>query len=79
MILVDWSDAALNLDYLQASSDTRVVGAQLAHLVRTYESSLWLHAEDVHCIGHSLGAHLCGYMGKRLNYLGIQMGRITGL
>lgn len=31
---------------------------------------------DLHCIGHSLGGHVCGYSGKAVNGT---MGRITGL
>ena len=30
--------------------------------------------EDMHILGHSLGAHVAGYAGERLRYLG----RITG-
>lgn len=34
----------------------------------------------VHCIGHSLGAHLSGYIGYTLQRdFGLTLGRITGL
>jgi len=32
------------------------------------------HTEDIHVIGHSLGAHIAGYAGARTRNLG----RITG-
>ena len=32
-------------------------------------------SSDFHCIGHSLGSHICGYAGSRINGLG----KITGL
>ena len=35
-----------------------------------------LRYDDVHLIGHSLGAHCVGYVGKNLTG---QIGRITGL
>lgn len=34
-----------------------------------------MNPEDVHIIGHSLGAHTAGYAGERIEGLG----RITGL
>ena len=33
-----------------------------------------VHAEDVHMIGHSIGAHVAGYAGERI----ANLGRITG-
>ena len=30
--------------------------------------------KNVHCIGHSLGAHVCGFAGKE-----VKLNRITGL
>lgn len=38
------------------------------------QSIVGLEPENVHIIGHSLGAHIAGYAGKRLKNLG----RITG-
>ncbi len=32
-------------------------------------------ASDFHCIGHSLGSHICGYAGSRI----LGLGKITGL
>lgn len=32
-------------------------------------------ASDFHCIGHSLGSHICGYAGSRI----VGLGKITGL
>jgi hypothetical protein len=51
------------------------VGAEIAKLVNTMISNAGAKASDFHCIGHSLGAHICGYAGSRISGLG----RITGL
>ena len=76
--MVDWSDGSQNVNYFQSASDTRMVGAKLAHLVRRHNKRFGLDPDDVHCIGLSLGAQTCGYMGKRLNTLGLPMARISG-
>lgn len=42
-------------------------------------------ASLVHCIGHSLGSHVCGFLGKKVNsniesgIFNSKLGRITGL
>ncbi|XP_023228761.1 pancreatic triacylglycerol lipase-like [Centruroides sculpturatus] len=74
VIIVDWSGGN-QLPYTQATSNTRVVGAEIALLVETLEEVVGLKRSDVHIIGHSLGAHIAGYAGERLPGLG----RITGL
>lgn len=79
VFIVDWSGGAkpmLPLDYGQAVSNTRHVAKLVAGFVNqlNYMSS----QEDsghFHCIGHSLGAHICGFIGYAVKNLG----RITGL
>ena len=78
MIIVDWSGGALTINYFQAASDTRVVGAEIAYLLQQYEDEHYLDLRDVHCVGLSLGAQTCGQMGKRLRKLGLEIGRISG-
>ncbi|XP_061185463.1 inactive pancreatic lipase-related protein 1-like [Saccostrea echinata] len=75
IIMVDWSPGANNVCYLQAAANTRVVGAVTARLLRTLRDEHFLSYTDVHMVGHSLGAHTCGYVGRRER--GIS--RITGL
>ena len=38
------------------------------------QNTIGARPEDMHILGHSLGAHVAGYAGERLRYLG----RITG-
>jgi pancreatic triacylglycerol lipase len=63
------------LPIFQATANTRLVGLEIAHLVKRLQEDFELRLEDVHLIGHSLGAHTAGYAGERLPGLG----RITGL
>ena len=55
-------------------ANTRVVGAILAKLVLTLVDKAGLKLRDLHVIGHSLGAHVSGYVGRRLPGIA----RITG-
>jgi pancreatic triacylglycerol lipase len=80
VIVVDWQGGS-NPPYTQAVANIRLVGAMTAHLLH----DLSKHTGDkkldhVHCIGHSLGAHLSGYVGYTLQSLfNLTVGRITGL
>ena len=67
VILVDWSQGAVFIQpnisnflsyvpYLQAAENTLIVGKKVAALLR----SAGINLNNVHCIGHSLGAHCCG-------------------
>ncbi|KAM6184770.1 pancreatic lipase-related protein 2-like [Rhynchocyon petersi] len=80
-ICVDWRGGS-RTTYSQAVQNVRVVGAQIAFLINVMRCSdppqkeLELCHENVHLIGHSLGAHVAGEAGKRLNG---RVGRTTGL
>lgn len=74
VITVDWALGAFNPIYPQAASQTRTVGAWIAlvsnYTIRKGGSS----RSKQYCVGHSLGAHVCGIAGQ----FG-QFGRITAL
>uniref|UniRef100_I3MCH2 Triacylglycerol lipase n=2 Tax=Ictidomys tridecemlineatus TaxID=43179 RepID=I3MCH2_ICTTR len=74
-ICVDWRRGS-RTTYTQAVHNTRVVGAEIAYLVQVLSTQLDYSPEDVHLIGHSLGAHIAAEAGRRL---GGHVGRITGL
>ncbi|KAI8793131.1 pancreatic lipase-related protein 2 [Biomphalaria glabrata] len=74
VIIVDWSKGN-KPPYTQATANTRVVGAQIALLIHKLVESSGIKNSDVHIIGHSLGSHIAGYAGERLD----ELGRITGL
>lgn len=74
VVIVNWLFGSINL-YGQATANTRVVGAMIAQLINFLQNATGAQPENMHIIGHSLGAHIAGYAGERLRYLG----RITGL
>ncbi|KAM5339320.1 hepatic triacylglycerol lipase [Glossophaga mutica] len=75
--LVDWITLARNR-YAIAVRNTRLVGKEVAALIRWLEESVPFSRSNVHLIGYSLGAHVSGFAGS---YIGgkHKIGRITGL
>ncbi|XP_078354760.1 inactive pancreatic lipase-related protein 1-like isoform X1 [Oculina patagonica] len=81
VILVDWRKGAKTL-YGQAAGNTRLVGAQVAELIRFLISSSPGSpdlAERFYIVGFSLGAQTAGYAGSYLKARRMTLGRITGL
>ncbi|XP_069170602.1 pancreatic triacylglycerol lipase [Procambarus clarkii] len=74
VVMMDWTDGSLGL-YEQAVANARVAGLEVAHLIHWLQDHTGHSPQDVHLIGHSLGAHVSGYAGERVSGLG----RITGL
>ncbi|KAK3592298.1 hypothetical protein CHS0354_030440 [Potamilus streckersoni] len=74
VIAVDWGDGAW-LPYTRAVANTRIVGAEIALLINFLVQGEETLFQRIHLIGHSLGAHVAGYVGERIHGLG----RITGL
>lgn len=66
VIIVDWSKGANTFNFLIAKQRIYLIGPIIAQfiefLLETYEDALTL--SDVYLIGHSLGAHLAGVVGK---------------
>ena len=73
-ISVDWGGGSLPL-YSQAAANTRLVGLEVARVVNKLIKDHGVKPADVHMIGHSLGSHIAGYAGERIEGLG----RISGL
>ncbi|KAK9738376.1 Lipase [Popillia japonica] len=72
---VDYQPIARFPCYLSALSNTRLVG-QCAAQLYAYIMDLGGRAEKTMCVGHSLGAHICGMMS---NHLTKKQHRIIGL
>jgi hypothetical protein len=75
VIVTDWS-MGNGFPYTQATANTQVVGAEIAKLIKALSTASGKSLERYHLIGHSLGSHIAGYAGSRLNG---KLGRITGL
>lgn len=72
---MDWENGATLPNYVRAAANTRLVGRQLAYLLKGLEQHNKLNMSRVHLIGFSLGSHVAGFAGMELK--GLQ--RITGL
>ncbi|XP_067140187.1 pancreatic lipase-related protein 2-like [Centruroides vittatus] len=77
-IIVDWSGGN-KPPYAQATANTRVVGAEIAFLLKTLTDLCGLSTMKVHIIGHSLGSHIASYGGAGVQKYNLTVGRITGL
>ncbi|XP_053696867.1 pancreatic lipase-related protein 2-like [Sabethes cyaneus] len=79
-IVIDWGGGS-SPPYNQASANIRLVGAIAAHVIHMiYEVLSLKNLNNIHMIGHSLGAHLSGYTGYFLQRdFDLKLGRITGL
>ena len=60
LISVDWKDGAAPPNYPKAASNTRLTARGIADFLK----SSGIDQTQVHCIGHSLGAHVCGFAGN---------------
>lgn len=76
VIVISWKKAAGKVYYPEAASTTRVVGAMLATLMERLVTEAEVRWEDMWCVGHSLGSHVCGHAGMRTPE---KIARITGL
>jgi len=78
VVVIDWGVCAQLLNYIKAASNTRTVGAQtslvISNLLRVAGSAPHL----MWCMGHSLGAHVCGHCGMKMPSA-TPLGRCTGL
>ena len=75
---IDWGDLE-NWVYPTAAIRTTAVGRHAAVLVQLMVEAGSTLA-DVHLVGHSLGAHVVGFLGKKVQDLGLgKVARLTGL
>jgi len=74
VIAVDWRNGA-GFPYTQATANIRVVAAELTKLIEfLMAENPSMKSEDIHMIGHSLGAHCAGEVGTKIK----RIGRISG-
>lgn len=77
VVVIDWGVCARLLNYNKAASNTRTVGAQTAQVFTNLINSTGGSATRMWCMGHSLGAHVCGHTGMHMKIA--QLDRVTGL
>lgn len=64
---VDWEPLTFFPCYLSSLSNTKLV-AQCAAQFYAHLTYSGASAFDIHCVGHSLGAHVCGMMSNHLTH-----------
>ncbi|XP_076633965.1 lipase member H [Colletes latitarsis] len=74
VILVDWGEIAIDLNYVYVASQVPVIGKAVAESLEKLAELIDLNT--LHVIGHSLGAHIAGHIGRFVN---VTLDRITGL
>ncbi|KAJ8025384.1 Inactive pancreatic lipase-related protein 1 [Holothuria leucospilota] len=72
--MVDWREGAQDI-YYKVRQNTRVVALEVAEMLKRLMASTETTPKELHLIGHSLGAHIAGYVGEIVP----SIGRITGL
>ena len=63
-MIVGWGNGSAFPLYNNATANIRVVGREVGVLINLIRSTLFPtdpKALNIHCIGHSLGAHTCSY------------------
>lgn len=73
-IIMDWSRGS-HQTFSQSAAIVSSMGAYLANFLQKL-LELGADRNKIHLIGHSLGAHICGFAGKRIRN---RIGRITAL
>uniref|UniRef100_A0A0A9WIP6 Lipase member H n=3 Tax=Lygus hesperus TaxID=30085 RepID=A0A0A9WIP6_LYGHE len=76
---VDWSDIAITVNYPFVASKVRAIGYCLADFLYFLISETAIRLNNLHLVGHSLGAHVSGFAGKTLKANGFTAARVTGL
>nr|XP_022915964.1 pancreatic triacylglycerol lipase-like [Onthophagus taurus] len=79
IIAVDWSSKG-DADYLSASRYTRGIGEKIGIFLVKLHKRKGIPLKNIHLLSHSLGAHVCGFVGKKIYELtGDKIGRITAM
>ncbi|KAG6461123.1 hypothetical protein O3G_MSEX012436 [Manduca sexta] len=76
VITVDWSSTADSIFYNWVANQTITIGAQIAIFLEELKKLYNVSGDQIHLIGHSLGAHVMGIAAHQSN---LTIGRITGL
>ncbi|XP_025197450.1 inactive pancreatic lipase-related protein 1-like [Melanaphis sacchari] len=75
VICVDWKQYSTDLTYAVAKARVKYIARDIAKVLTKITYNLTIAYDSVHVIGHSMGAHIAGFVGKNLPNLP----RVTGL
>ncbi|XP_017890648.2 exosome component 10 [Ceratina calcarata] len=88
VVVVDWSAGGNTWNYYKAAVNTKVVGYQISRFLEHIENATYAGNNSdkivwgsIYLVGHSLGAHICGFTAKELKkrHSPWKVERITGL
>jgi len=65
--------------YNSACENDRTLGLIMAGFLTDLTDHYDIPLSQVHCVGHSLGGHMCGYIGRTLKASGKNLGRISAM
>nr|XP_022902538.1 phospholipase A1-like [Onthophagus taurus] len=68
LFIIDWSGPA-NLNYFSARAAVPIIGEFVGDFINKLMTTYRIKAEKFHLVGHSLGAHLVGCAGAKVNGL----------
>lgn len=75
VICVDWKQYSLDIPYATAKLRAKHISRDIANVLRRITHNMTIGVDNLHLIGHSMGAHIVGFTGKILTN---QISRITG-
>ena len=81
VIGIDWHEMAQEPYYYSAAKNTETVGKFIGQklVADILISTLNQDPKKIHAIGHSLGAHVSGHIGRKVqNINNAKIGRVTG-
>ena len=70
---------ALTFNSIKTRLMLPVMASSIADLLQTLNADYGMSYDTLHLVGHSMGAHLSGFVGKRVIALGKKIGTIIGL
>ncbi|VVC41779.1 Triacylglycerol lipase family,Lipase/vitellogenin,Lipase, N-terminal,Alpha/Beta [Cinara cedri] len=76
VICVDWEEYAADMTYATAKIRAKHIAKDIAKVLTRITYNMTEAVDSIHLIGHSMGAHIVGFVGKILTN---QIPRITGL
>lgn len=88
VIIVDWGVGGSTWNYYKAAVNSKLVGYQISRFLEHIENATYSQANSndivwgpLNMVGHSLGAHICGFASRELKKRGSpwKVQRITGL
>lgn len=75
VICVNWIQLSFYIQYKVSKQNAKYIGYDIANLLKKITKNMTKGVENIHLIGHSMGAHIVGFTGKTLTG---QIARITG-